>query len=1025
MLMSSNIEYKNIDNNFPVAGADNDSQGFRDNFNFIKNGLRTASDEITELQANSLKSNSDLNLNGFTISNFSSKNKTEVVNTLYQNGIDFTTINECNNFDIDYSTGSVFLIKVDTDDPLPLEFVNWPNNNYASIRLFLYSDDVVRSVTWVNSLGIIKSDSNFPEPFILSSSENPKIVDVFTFDAGTTIYLKYISDTDDAVDDNLIYLQNNTIGISQPEIDLIIQAGEDGNIILNNTTSLLLPKGTSNQRPQVDAGAIRYNTEIEIFEGFFGSGWSSLGGVNDADNDTFIRAEQSVGSDNDFLEFFAQNNLVATIDKDKLTVNGNILVSGNIISVNNYESTITSAISAQADTIALDSSVIKNFITGQNLRLFNASLDIDIPELTTSINSVDPVNLGTSGDTTRFSYKMCEFDFLTGKITPAESTPTSVDITTSDLENFNNLNNIIVTFNRSQETRGILLYRDIGETGIYKLISVLGPKDLGTSTQNLTYIDYYTYDQNNWAEKNSKNEFTATSKIIHIPVEAPVSGKLGWTDVSITNVDQLNNTITIDKNLAFGNTVTVVHDDTELVQNQIDQQVENGVNYYELGNRDYYIKYLKIPRNFNLYGNGSTRLIKQYWSTDFNNNSNILISPDIENEIFGGTKFSNFEIDGNFLNQYLVNDNNIQNFNKNYICYGYGKRINFDNVTIRNSVGGGIFLKNINNNDIITADVYISNCLIENGAVSYRYDEYSPVYAPELSSSKITTNTFRNFPNSLDITASNSVLFTPNIVKNCGEGVLSYGSINSIFDPNILLGPANEFLPLLNTLNSEYNSVNIQLEQNIDFNSYVGVYQENGDTVDLSDKVITGYITELRKVNGVEELATDYSTFPENGGVTAGDRYIQLDESVNASLGEFKFRITSEAIEDLLSRASYEILYNNNTNTQGLVYRLIATEYVPKANIISGSSHSEDYNYVIQVNDTTPFQINTIVSLSDHSITPAVTGLDAIVVEKDPIFNSVTIKFLTDDNTYADIDGGTGGVINIKNNFVLVKGKIN
>jgi hypothetical protein len=35
---------------FPIAGADNDSQGFRTNFTQIKSALRTASTEISDLQ---------------------------------------------------------------------------------------------------------------------------------------------------------------------------------------------------------------------------------------------------------------------------------------------------------------------------------------------------------------------------------------------------------------------------------------------------------------------------------------------------------------------------------------------------------------------------------------------------------------------------------------------------------------------------------------------------------------------------------------------------------------------------------------------------------------------------------------------------------------------------------------------------------------------------------------------------------------------------------------------------------------
>jgi hypothetical protein len=48
--MSSNINPNNVNGNFPVAGQDNDSQGFRDNFTNILNNFTQAATEITTLQ---------------------------------------------------------------------------------------------------------------------------------------------------------------------------------------------------------------------------------------------------------------------------------------------------------------------------------------------------------------------------------------------------------------------------------------------------------------------------------------------------------------------------------------------------------------------------------------------------------------------------------------------------------------------------------------------------------------------------------------------------------------------------------------------------------------------------------------------------------------------------------------------------------------------------------------------------------------------------------------------------------------
>lgn len=48
--MASNINPNNIDGAYPVAGQDNDSQGFRDNFTNTKTNFTYASEEITDLQ---------------------------------------------------------------------------------------------------------------------------------------------------------------------------------------------------------------------------------------------------------------------------------------------------------------------------------------------------------------------------------------------------------------------------------------------------------------------------------------------------------------------------------------------------------------------------------------------------------------------------------------------------------------------------------------------------------------------------------------------------------------------------------------------------------------------------------------------------------------------------------------------------------------------------------------------------------------------------------------------------------------
>lgn len=55
--------YDNINENFPVAGQDNDTQVFRDNFDAIKQSVTYAGNEITDLQTNSARTDVENDFN--------------------------------------------------------------------------------------------------------------------------------------------------------------------------------------------------------------------------------------------------------------------------------------------------------------------------------------------------------------------------------------------------------------------------------------------------------------------------------------------------------------------------------------------------------------------------------------------------------------------------------------------------------------------------------------------------------------------------------------------------------------------------------------------------------------------------------------------------------------------------------------------------------------------------------------------------------------------------------------------------
>ena len=98
-------------------------------------------------------------------------------------------------------------------------------------------------------------------------------------------------------------------------------AGRD--VLCDTTGSLIIPSGTTNERPNVldrITGAIRFNTSQLQFEGFNGNDFVSLGGVRDVDQDTYVLTESSPGADEDTFEFYNQGVNSLSINKDKITL---------------------------------------------------------------------------------------------------------------------------------------------------------------------------------------------------------------------------------------------------------------------------------------------------------------------------------------------------------------------------------------------------------------------------------------------------------------------------------------------------------------------------------------------------------------------------------------------------------------------------------------------------------------------------------------------------------------------------------
>jgi hypothetical protein len=198
--VTSNINYLSINENFPVAGEDNDTQTFRDNFDTIKTSLRAGQEEITTLQANTAKTNED---NSFEDNEISRAVFRDVMDQRFDGG---TVSIETTVLEIDYENGGYQVFRFSAG--MPVIFSNFPENSAASgpigcgkMTLELYGDDTPRNISFTVSAGtefrlggvssgITKTGSGQID-FTITSRTQPKIFEIWRHSA-TYIFVNYL-----------------------------------------------------------------------------------------------------------------------------------------------------------------------------------------------------------------------------------------------------------------------------------------------------------------------------------------------------------------------------------------------------------------------------------------------------------------------------------------------------------------------------------------------------------------------------------------------------------------------------------------------------------------------------------------------------------------------------------------------------------------------------------------------------------------------------------------------------------------
>ena len=209
--MASNINPSNINGAYPIAGQDNDSQGFRDNFTNIRSNLQFAEAEITALQSSTVTIGVENNLATTTLKNPKLWGATEKVHNY--------TTDAATSLAIDYALGD-YQTKVwsPAAGNLTISFANWPAaGQHATVQVLFTGMLITETLTLPAAvsfgLGLV--------PGVVGQVFTPPVAGNYLFefstvDAGATVAIKLLlgptgigDPTESAIISNVTVLQGN------------------------------------------------------------------------------------------------------------------------------------------------------------------------------------------------------------------------------------------------------------------------------------------------------------------------------------------------------------------------------------------------------------------------------------------------------------------------------------------------------------------------------------------------------------------------------------------------------------------------------------------------------------------------------------------------------------------------------------------------------------------------------------------------------------------------------------------------
>lgn len=222
--MASSINPNNIDGTYPVAGQDNDSQGFRDNFTNIKTNFTSAKSEIETLQTTSvtLTGENDFTFTGI-ISKAIMKNNADSVNALGTVGGSIV---------LDHAAGIIHTATLNAASTL--SFSNWPISGQGGrVRFVVTITDVAHTLTLPAAVTLgVETVQGMSSLVITFPSTGTYMYDFSTIDGGTSILVEDLTQSDTALGN--IQISGNTISATNTNGDITLSPDGTGTVKTDN-----------------------------------------------------------------------------------------------------------------------------------------------------------------------------------------------------------------------------------------------------------------------------------------------------------------------------------------------------------------------------------------------------------------------------------------------------------------------------------------------------------------------------------------------------------------------------------------------------------------------------------------------------------------------------------------------------------------------------------------------------------------------------------------------------------------------